>query len=649
MDSQRLRFGDFEIDPLEATLRRSDVPVKLRPQAFRILFLLASNPGRLVTRERIRQEIWGPDTFVDFNQGLNVCIRQIRDALGDDPDQPRFIETIPKLGYRFIAPSTLDDAAPAPATTVSSAVITAPEVAPGQVPSPEQPSGGPAPRVARGRLPLVAAAAVVLIAAVALAFATKQRSVEAAPPAIRSVAVLPLANGSADPAQEFLADGMTDALINDLAQIGALKVISRTSVTRYKGTATPLPDIARELHVDAIVEGSVHREQGRVRVNVRLVHAATDHHVWAQTYERSVDDVLTLQREIAKAVAIAIRAVLTPEERSRLALAARPTDPLAFEAYLRGRHNWNDRSAAGLERAIHYFKDAIERDPEYAAAYAGLADSYVLGPGLRTNAAETYSLARAAAAKALELDDTLAEAHSALGLVHLFFDWNLPAAGERFRRAIDLNRGYASARQSYAEYLGITGQLGEAMIQIEKARELDPLSLSISRDVARVHYLAGRYDRAIRELRKTLEADDTFQPARFLLAFAYDRAGRHRDALAECERLVASSGGRPLMKAALGYMYGIAGNHVAARRILDELAAQKSESPSYNVALVHLGLGNRDGVFDWLTRAVDERSYRVVYLAADPIFDDLASDARFAPLLERIGLPSVSPPASGGE
>lgn len=656
MDSGTLRFDNFEIDFAEATLRKSGAPVRLRPQAFRILSLLAASPGRLVTRERIRQEIWGPDTFVDFNQGLNVCIKQIREALGDDPDQPRFIETVPKLGYRFIAAMhpVETDAVPPPADTDIASGQTALGQEPLARPSVEaEPTGAavpaPAPLHARPRvrIALVLAASFLVTAATAAVVLSMRRGGETVLP-IRSLAVLPLTNVSADTEHDYLAEGITDALTNDLAQIGSLKVISRTSMTRYRDTSTPLPEIARELDVDAIVEGSMSHSEGRVRVNVQLVHAGTDHHVWAQTYERSVDDVLTLQRDIARAVAIAIRARLTPDERSRLAAAARPIDPVAYDAYLRGRHFWNERSAEALEKAVKYFKEAIARDPQYAAAHAGLADTYVLGPGLRTNAADTYSLARAAATRALELDDTLAEAHSALGMVHLFFDWNLQEAGARFRRAIDLNPGYASARQTYAEYLTVVGRLDEAMVEIERARALDPLSLSISRDVGRVHYLAGRYDRAIGELRRTLERDDTFTPARFLLAFAYERAGRHTDALAELERLAAGSGGRALMKAALGYVHGIAGNQAAARRILDELVGGRTDPPAYNVALVHLGLGDRDRAFEWLARAVDERSYRVVYLAGDPIFDGLESDPRFPELLTRIGLPPSAPSNAGG-
>lgn len=619
-----VRFEDFELDASNATLKKGGVPLKLRPQAFKILSLLVSAAGQLITRERIRQEVWGEETFVDFNQGLNVCIRQIRETLGDDVEAPRYVETVPKLGYRFIAPV---------------GPVAAPRAEPAEEAHQASQGSSAAPRPrSRTTLPIALAAAALVVITGAAGW--WWRSSTAAPPPITSIAVLPFENLSAGDDPGFVAEGVTDALINNLAQIGALKVISRTSVMTYKGSPRALPEIAKELAVDAIVEGSVRRVSDRVRVNVQLVHAATDRPVWAQTYERNASDILGMERDIARAIAIAVRASLTPREHAQLA-TGRTVDPMAHEAYLKGRHFWNERSYEGLSKAVKFFQEAIDRDPTYAAPYAGLADCYVLGPGLRIPVKEAYEIARTAANKALELDPDLAEAHSALGLVETFYDWDMAAARESFTRAIDLNPGYATAHQMFAEYLAINGQLDEAMTEIRRARELDPLSLIIRRDVGRIHYFARRYDEAITELLKTLEVDPSFNPAQFLLAFSYELTGRHREAVAGFEKMVSSSGGRALFTAALGYSHGIAGDHLEATKAVAQLTAPGNRRPpAYDVALVYLGIGDADRTFEWLERAVEERSYRIIYVGIEPIFDPVRHDPRFAELLERAGLPA---------
>ncbi len=457
---------------------------------------------------------------------------------------------------------------------------------------------------------------------------------------IESIAVLPLENLSRDPEQEYFADGMTDALITNLARIGALRVISRTSVMQYKGARKPLPEIARQLNVDAVVEGSVLRSGERVRITAQLIHAPTDKHLWAQAYERSLRDVLSLQAEVAQAIAHEIEIKVTPQERAGLA-KARPVDSEAYEAYLKGRYYWNKRTSEAVRTGIEHFEQAIGRDPAYAVAYAGLADSYsVLGSYGFLAPEEVMPKAKAAAQKALEIDETLAEPHTSLAWVIHRYDRDYPAAEREFRRAIQLNPNYATARHWYGLFLAGMGRHAEAMAEMERARQLDPLSLIINTNLGWIQYFDRQYDRAIEQYRRTLEMDPTFSSARWKLREAYERKGMYKEAFAELETNMELWGAKELA-AEFRRIYKESGYPAVLRRWIhdyEERARQAYVQP-YNIAMLYAELEEKDPAFTWLKKACEERSAEVVHVGVEPIFDSLRSDPRFADLLRCLGLP----------
>ena len=491
------------------------------------------------------------------------------------------------------------------------------------------------------RVGLVVAALILLAALIGVLIATRQRS-PAAPSVsadIRSLAVLPLANLSHDPEQEYFADGMTEELITDLAQIRSLRVISRTSVMAYKGTKKPLPQIGRELNADAILEGSVQRSGERVRINAQLVHAATDRHLWARSYERDLRDVLALQSDVARAVASEIRAAVTPQEAERLA-KVRPVDPEAHELFLKGRYYWNKRTERDVLKSVEYFEQAIEKDPAYALAYAGLSDGW-LAVGFYEGLAprEAFPRAKAAATKALEIDDGLAEAHGSLGMVNLFFDWNWPVADAEFKRTLELNANYPTGHHWRGEFLSAMGRGEEAVAEARRARELDPLSLIINAWVGRQLYFSRRYDEAITEFRKALELDANFVPAHWQLGSAYVQKGQYPEAVAEFQEAVRLTDGSPRYLARLAHVLALMGNPQEARKLWDRLAelSKRRNVSSYNFAVVALGLGERDRALGLLEKAFDERSSQMCFLNVEPLWDPLRPDPRFREVLRRVG------------
>ncbi len=601
-----------------------------------ILTMLLERPGQLVTREELRLRLWPADTFVDFDHGLNNAINRLREALGDSADSPRFIETLPRRGYRFIAPVE---------GTVGVAVG---EIAGAEVV--EAPKLAPTRRFRMASLALPAAALVVLLAVLMgwnVGGWRDRLLVRVNPPHIESLAVLPLENVSGDPAQDYLADGMTDALTTDLAQIKKLRVISRTSAMRYKKASKPLPEIARELSVDAVVEGTVMRSGNRVRVSAQLIHAPTDRHLWAASYERDLGDVLALQADVARAITTEIRVELTPQEQTRLANAS-PVNPEAYEAYLQGRYYMTKRTPEGLTKAIEYFQQAIQKDPRYAPAYAALADTYSLqGASLaatepRKEAAEK---AKAAARKALELDDASAEAHAALGFALNNYDWDWIAAEKEFKRAIELNPGYATAYHWYSLMLNILGRTDEANAMIHRARQLDPVNPNIRRVVGMYLGQAGEYDRAIEELQAAIELDPSHFNTRLTLGLVYVRMGRYEEALAVLRKADELSGGLPPTRASLGYTYAVFGRKAEAEQILRELQALPAGRRN-PIAIVYvcLGLGRKEEALRWLEEAFRERHPSVLTLRTNRDFDPLRSDPRFQDLLRRIYGTSRLPP-----
>ena len=646
-----VRFGVFEFDPRSGELRKHGIRIKLQEQPCQILAFLLERRGEMVTREELQRHLWPSDTFVDFDHSLNTAVMRLREALNDSSESPRFIETLPRRGYRFIAPLEERSAPVAETTSVQSGEVTASQAALPQesqtLPAHSKVLPGTSARnVGRGRRPALALATVLVLAlagGLGFRYLPRPSVVTAHPKQITSIVVLPLENLSADKDQAYFADGMTDELIANLAKIRSLRVISRTSAMGYKGTHKTLSEIARDLNVDAVVEGTVLRSGDRVRITAELVQVATDRHLWADTYESPFGDVLTLQSRVASAIVNEIRINLTPEEQQRLA-SARPISPESYEDYLKGRFYWNKRSEEGLTKAIEYFQLATQKDPHSALAFAGLADCYsIIGSAIvgSVSSQAVAPKARAAALKALDLDNSLAEAQTSLATVQFNYDWNWAAASSGFQRAIELNPSYATAYQRYSLYLMAMGRTGESLAQMNRARELDPLSISVNFSLGWRLYMAHQYDQAIGQLRNTLEMDPNFALPRMVLGQAYEQKGLYQQAIAELQKAAAFSHDSPPMLGSLGHAFGVTGNKAEADKILGQLLEQSKKqyvSPFY-ISIVYSGLHENEKAMDWLEKAYEDRSNAIIFVKVDPDFDGLRSNPRFQALLRRLALP----------
>ena len=464
------------------------------------------------------------------------------------------------------------------------------------------------------------------------------------PPQMRSLAVLPLENLSRDPDEEYFADSMTEAILTDLAKINALRVVSRTSVMRYKRTQKPLPEIAKELNVDAIVEGSVQRVGNRVRITAQLIRAATDQHLWAEAYERDLRDVLVLQDEVARNIAQQVRVKLTPEENIRLS-SGRPVDPEAYQLYVKGRYFWAKRNQESFNRAISYFREAIDRDPSYAAPYSGLADCYVLfGSSFDVGGhppSEVQPKAKAAALKALELDSSLADAHNSLAYVKLNYDWDWSGAEAEFKRSLELNPGYAHGHHWYAHLLFSSGRRDEALAESTRSLELDPLSPILVVHLG-WHYLYTRqHDRALDQLAKALELEPSYALAHWYRGLAYEEKKMYPEALRELTKTKDLLPGNLAVQSDIGHVYAVSGNKSEAEKTIARLKQESTRTyvNLYELALIYIGLGQNDQAFDWLEKAYRERSDQLIYLKVDPRLDPIRSDSRFADLVRRVGIP----------
>jgi TolB-like protein/DNA-binding winged helix-turn-helix (wHTH) protein/Tfp pilus assembly protein PilF len=629
-----VRFGTYEVSLQSGEVRKAGVKIRVQQQPMKLLEILLERPGEVITREELRGRVWADESFGDFDQAVNIAIAKLRSALGDSAENPRYIETLPKRGYRFIADVSVVDADAQTKKPESAA----PDL-PGTEPGHELQSAGltvaPKHRLWPTRRITVVLALVLSLPILAVwLFRSRGR-----PPAgINSLAVLPLDNLSGDASQDYFADGMTDELITDLAQISALRVISRTSVMVYKGARRPLPEIARELNVDAVVEGTVLRSGEQVRITAQLIQTPADRHLWAESYEGDLHDTLALQKKVARAIAEHIRIELTPKEQAVLK-NAKVVNPEAYEAYLKGRYFWNKRTADGLKRAVDYFDQAIEKDPNYAQAYAGLADSYaLLGDweyGVLAPSA-AYPKAKAAAIKALELDNALGEAHTSLAFSLDVFDWDWESAEKEFRRAIELNPGYATAHHWYAWHLSEMGRNSEAIAEMRKAENLDPLSLIISADVAEILLVAHLNDEAIAQSRKTVDMDPNFAIAHYELGQAFVEKHSYNEAIAEFQKAIELSGGSIPCTSNLAYAYAVSNKRNEAVKILNDVKTRSTHNAA-EIALMYVGLGEKDQAMKWLGKAYEEHFNPSILLR--PAFDPLRSDLRFQNLVHRIGLP----------
>jgi TolB-like protein/DNA-binding winged helix-turn-helix (wHTH) protein/Tfp pilus assembly protein PilF len=603
----------------------------------KLLETLLERPGEVVAREELRSRIWPNENFGDFDQALNIAIAKLRSALGDSAENPRFIETLPKRGYRFIADVSIVDLDARP-TKPGSALGDLPATGAGN--NVHDAGLGVAPKRLLWPTRLTIAA-LALALSFLIFFVWLFRSRGRAPTGIRSLAVLPLDNLSADASQNYFADGMTDELITDLAQISALRVISRTSVMVYKGAHKPLLQIARELNVDAVVEGTVLRSGDQVRITAQLIEASTDKHLWSQSYEGGLRDTLALQNRVAEAIADQIRINLTPREQAALK-NVKVVSPEAYESYLKGRYFWNKRTADGLKAASAYFNQAIEEDPKYAQACSGLADTYALLGDWQyavMSPKEAFPKAKAAAIKALELDSSLGEAHNSLAFVLDGFDWDLNSGGKEFRRAIELSPSYATAHHWYGWHLSLLGRYDEAISEMNKAEDLDPLSLIINADLAELLVLAHSYDESIRQSRKTIEMDANFALAHNQLAQAYLGKHMYDEAVAELRKAVQLSGGSPTCVANLARAFAASGKRSEAVKLLSELKKRSApgHSNTLEIAMIYASLGDLDQAMNWLEKGFEERFNPGVLLR--PGFDPLRSDSRFQNLLHRISIP----------
>jgi len=456
-----------------------------------------------------------------------------------------------------------------------------------------------------------------------------------------SIAVLPFTNLSADPEQEYFCDGMAEEIINALTHIEGLRVVARTSAFAFKNKHEDIRDIGRKLNVKTLLEGSVRKAGSRLRITAQLVNVTDGYHLWSERYDREMEDVFAIQDEISLAIVDRLKVNLLGEEKA--ALVKRYTDNLeAYNLYLKGRYFWNRRSEGGLQRAIEFFQQAIEKDPSYALPYTGIADCYnILGWYGYISPKKAFPRAKTAAEKSLKMDDTLAEAHTSLAAVREFYDWDWLAAEREYKRAIDCNESYASVHHRYAEYLSYMGRHEESIAEIKRAQELDPLSLPINTVVGEVYYYARQYDQAIEASQRTIEMDPSFVVAHFFLAFAYAQKAMYDEAIAEARKAMELSGeGIPIFVALLGTIYSYSGKRDEAEKVLDELyelSKQRYVSPFY-IALIYVGLSQKDQAFEWLEKAYDEHDHALETLKVDPMLDSVRSDPRFKALLKKMGL-----------
>ncbi len=629
--SSIIRFDEFELDLGSYELKKSGRTIHLEKIPMELLTLLAQSRGQLVTREEIIKHLWADGVHVDTRQGINTAIHKIRQALRDDPDHPRILRTVSGKGYRLISASQ----------TSEETLTGQPALSP---PSARPDVGIQSPGKAGNQKRLIVlSAALIFVAAVAGAtvlWRLRQASVLRPAGSIRSIAVLPLANLSGDPQQEYLADGLTDELITNLAKVSGLRVISRTSVMRYKGATVALPRIGRELNVDAVVEGSVAREGDRMKITAQLVDVSTDRHLWADNYESELHDVLQLQDDLAQVIATQVEAKLASRQLERVA-GARAVDPQAYEFYLKARYFWEKRTEADFAKSLDYFQRAIVLDANYAPAYAGMAEVYgLLGNNGLMAPEEVFPKAESAALKALELDSNLADAHTSLAEVLNDYDWNWPASEMQYRRAIELNSNDATAHHWYAMALAWHGRFGEAIGEIEKARRLDPLSMQINLNVAQIMFWAHDYDRALRESQAALELHPNSWAIHRIAGMIWLQKGDSRTAIGELRKAVSLAPGDSRSWIWLAYGCALTGQRDEALSILQKLENSPHQYyvPPTLMAAVYAGLGERDKALTALHKAVLEHDPKLMMIMSDQAFDSLRTDPRYSDVARRIGL-----------
>jgi TolB-like protein/DNA-binding winged helix-turn-helix (wHTH) protein/Tfp pilus assembly protein PilF len=640
VQSSLYRFGPYELRPRAREISKLGTKLKLRPQPFQVLKLLAERPGDIVTREELRKLLWSAETFVDFEQGLNTAVKELRALLNDSAENPRYIETVPKLGYRLVAP-------------VEVVSLGEPHLPPVHVESPAaeivRSEKGAGRRIwqmpAFLRWTAVAGIAVVLLTGLTGYWQRSREPVNAQPAGGKlMLAVLPFENLTGDEGQDYFSDGLTEEMISQLGRIDIqhMGVIARTSVMHYKQSRSPLEQIGRELGVQYVLEGSVRREADKVRISAQLIQMRDHTHLWSRQYDRELSSLLALQSEIAQEITDEIQLTLGDHERvaADRKPAASPSSYEAYDVYLKGRYFWNKRTTAGFQQAAEYFQQAIAKDPNYAPAYAGLADTFALMSSYSiASPNEIMPKARAAALRALQIDDTLAEAHTSLALITENYDWDWQTAEKEYRRAIQLDPNYATAHQWYAEYLTWLGRFDDAFRESERARQLDPLSLIIATDYGASLYFSRQYDRAIDEFHTVLAMEPSFPRANMVM-FAHVEKGMFAEALDDIEKWRRIDD-TPYLWAEQAYVYGRSGQQEQARHALkkfEEWNRRGQPRPTPEILLAYIAVNRKDEALAWLQKASVEHSSVLITIKVEPAFDPLRSDPRFRALLHRVGL-----------
>lgn len=627
-------FGPYSVDLRSGELRKFGIRVKMGEQPFQILLMLIERPGEMVTREELRAKLWADDTFVDFDHGLNSAVQRLRDCLSDTAEKPLWIETIPRRGYRFIAPVESQASAP-----LGSNVIPGGTSSSGAAPPGTQAGS----RIYGRRAKVWATASVVAIAVLAgLSLSSVRERVggRSSTPRIQSLAVLPLVNLSSDADQDYFADGMTEALTTDLGKISALRVISRTSAMQYKSSKKPLREIARELNVDALVEGTVARSGNHMRITANLVQASPEKHIWAESYESEVGDALAVQGKIAQEVARQVQVTLTQKERTLLA-AARTVNSEAQDLYLRGLYIFaTAETVESSERAVQYFQRAIEKDPNYAPAYSGLARVYAEWIPGKTRPHDLMPKAKEFALKALSLDNTLADAHSMLGTIELFYDWDWSAAEGEFKRTMELNANDVWAHEWHSRGLVTRGRTDEATAEAKLSIALDPSPLSGDYPIW-VFILARRYDLALERTQELFELAPNYVWAHYEVAQIYEQKGRAEEAAQEYLKADELFGMDPKRVAQLTEAIARSGAQGYWRRTLENYkeSSKSNYVPSVLVAGACVRVGDKESAFQWLEKGFDERDDLMINLKVEPVFDAIRSDPRYQDLVRRVGIP----------
>ena len=631
---QRIAFDKFEIDLRSGELRKNGARLRLQAQPFRLLTLLIEHAGEVVTREEICAELWPGNTFVDFEHGLAAAVNKIREVLGDTAASPKYIETLPKRGYRF-----LGEVKTAPAK-VAAIPPAAEGVELASVPGREEKEGKsfwPGYGKRSGVLLVGTAVVASLVLIFGLRGVRGRLSEGGGSARIQSIAVLPLVNLSSDEGQDYFADGMTEELTNELGKITALRVVSRTSAMQYKDAKKPLREIARELNVDALLEGAVTRSGNRAHITVNLVQPSPERHLWTEAYDTDAEDTLIVERHVAEAVAKEMRVALAP--RAAPSPASHLVNPEAHDLYFRGVHAIRSGGAGATRRAIGYYQQAIQKDPNFAQAYCGLAMAYAIwypgDPGPRENMPK----AREAGAKALALDDSLAGAHMALAYVAMSYDWNWAEAEKEFRRALQLDASNALARNFYARELVALGRTEEAVSQAARAVELEPYGqLDLP---AWIYYLAHRYEESLQLAQKMVAMDPNFSWGRWALAANYEQLGKPKESSEEYLRFetLSATNAKRIQRLRAGLeKSGAKGFWQASLEDYQE-TAKSTYAPPVLVAGACVRLGDKACAYKWLEKGFKERDDLMIDLKVDPVFDGIRDDPRFQDLMRRVGLP----------